>query len=126
MNILIADYDISYSKKLSTLLQNYGFTVHMAEDLQGAISIIERIELKLAIIDLITENDDSGFVLAYKLKKKNNKLPIIIITSMSSKTGIYFNPDSERERNWLNADAYLTKEVMPEQVIKEVLKMLKM
>ena len=79
----------------------------------------------LALLDLLSLDSDAGFVLAYRLKLQFNDLPVIIISSVSAKSGIYFNIDSKSEKDWLKADAILEKDISPEQLLKEIFKLLK-
>ncbi len=124
-NILIADRDKLYANSLKQQLQQYGFNIFTAESLHDAEEAAKLNNIDTSIIDLIDQNDDSGFVLAYRLRKKNPSMPIIIITAMSAKSGIYFNPESEREQKWLNSNVYLDKNSSIEHILKEVLKLLK-
>jgi CheY-like chemotaxis protein len=72
------------------------------------------------------ESRDSGFILSYKIKKLYPDVPIIIATSVSAETGVYFGLETDEEKKWINADLYLEKGVTPEQLHKEVLKLLKL
>jgi hypothetical protein len=36
------------------------------------------------------ENEDSGFILSYKIKRKNPEIPIIIATAVAAETGMSF------------------------------------
>lgn len=124
-NILIADYDNVFIQEFSSKLIGYDFDISIASSVNDALGIVQQKIIDLAVIDLIDSKDDSGFILAYYLKKHNPLLPIIIISQMSASTGIYFNPASERERKWLNAEVYLTKDIGMDNVLKETFKLLK-
>ena len=71
------------------------------------------------------ENQDSGFILAYKTKKMYPDVPVIIATAVSSETGMVFGLD-EDEKNWIKADQYLEKNIRPDQLQREINKLLKL
>ncbi|MBC7126022.1 MAG: hypothetical protein H5T24_10365, partial [Bacteroidales bacterium] len=79
----------------------------------------------LAILDLMMENEDSGFILSYKLKRMYPDVPVIIATAVSAETGMAFGISSEQERQWIKADLYLEKGIRPDQLHREILKLLK-
>ncbi|MCX7987244.1 MAG: response regulator [Bacteroidales bacterium] len=124
--VLIADYDHSYRNLLSSTLKQMGFEVVVSSDPVESLTLAQYNGIDIAIVDCLKENDDTGFVLAYQLRKLYPLLPIILVSAISSTTGISFNSESERERKWLNADVYLNKDVSVEGVIKEVFRLLKL
>ena len=123
--ILIVDDDSDYLYQLSFYLQKNGYTVISANNEKEAMRIIEEVMPDLAILDLMMENEDSGFKLSYRLKKKYPSVPIIISTAVSSETGINFGFHSEEDRQWIKADVYLEKGIRHEQMLAEVKKILK-
>jgi hypothetical protein len=70
------------------------------------------------------ENEDSGFVLCYKLKRLFPDVPVIIATGVSAETGISFGLNTEEERKWIKADLYLEKGMRPEQLKIEIEKLI--
>ena len=80
----------------------------------------------LAILDLMMENEDSGFILSYKIKRKYPEIPIIIATAVAAETGMSFGISSEQERKWIKADLYLEKGIRPDQLHREIIKLLKL
>ncbi|MFN8206241.1 MAG: response regulator [Bacteroidales bacterium] len=123
-SILVADDDSDYLFQLSFHLRKAGYSVITADSQKEAEKIIQREKLDLAILDLMMENEDSGFILSHKLKKKNPDVPIIIATAVSSETGITFGLKSEEDKHWIKADLYLEKGIRPEQLLNEIKKLL--
>ena len=74
----------------------------------------------LAIIDLMMESMDRGFILNYKLKKKNPSLPIIIASAVTTDTGMRFGLETENDKNWIHADKFLEKGIRPDQLEREI------
>lgn len=124
--ILLVDDDPDFLFQVKFQLEKFGFEVITADSQKIAEEVISRIKPDLAILDLMMESRDSGFILSYKIKKQYPDVPIILATSVSAETGIFFSIDSEEERKWIKADLYLEKGITPEQLHKEVLKLLKM
>ena len=120
--ILIVDEDKRFLEKSQKMFDKYGFDVLACESLKEAEEISERNVPDIAIIDLLKHNDDSGFVLSYRLRKKFLDLPIIIISSVSARSGVFF---TEEGREWIHADTILEKDTSSEQLLKEVFKLLK-
>jgi two-component system alkaline phosphatase synthesis response regulator PhoP len=124
--ILIADDDPDYLFQTVFALGKAGYRTMAAESQAEAESVIAKFRPDLAIFDLMMENDDSGFILCYKLKRKYPEVPVILATAVSHETGLTFSIDSEQEKSWIRADRYLEKGIRPEQLDQEVMKLLKL
>lgn len=122
--ILIADDDPDYLFQLKFYLEKEGYEIIVAESQKEAEKILIELKPDIALFDLMMENNDSGFILSYKLKKLYPKTPVIIATAVASETGISFGLNSEEERNWIKADLYLEKGVKPERIKNEIEKLL--
>jgi len=59
----------------------------MAAAEKKASEILEDTEPDLAVFDLMMENEDSGFILCYKMKRRYPNVPIILATAVTSETG---------------------------------------
>ena len=89
------------------------------------IATDEKNKPDLAIVDLMMENEDSGFILSYKIKKKYPDVPVIIATAVTQETGMVFGLNNKEERSWIKADLYLEKNLRPDQLQREISKLLK-
>jgi CheY-like chemotaxis protein len=123
--ILVADDDPDYLFQTINSLEKAGYRTIAAESQSEAESVIARFKPSLAIFDLMMENDDSGFILCYKIKRKYPDVPVILATAVSHETGMSFSLDSETEKAWIRADKYLEKGIRPEQLDQEIMKLLK-
>ncbi len=123
--ILVADDDPDYLFQTIMNLEKAGYRTVAAESQAEAESIIAKMKPSLAIFDLMMENDDSGFILCYKIKKKYPDVPVILATAVAHETGISFSLDSEPEKAWIRADLYLEKGIRPEQLDHDIMKLLK-
>jgi len=124
--ILVADDDPDYLYQTISNLERSGYKTVAAESQSEAESYILKFRPDLAIFDLMMENDDSGFILCYKIKKKYPEVPVILATAVSHETGLSFSLDSEHERSWIRADRYLEKGIRAEQLDLEIMKLLKL
>jgi len=122
--ILIADDDTDYLFQLKYYLEKAGFEIITAESQREAEKIISEIKPDLAILDLMMESDDSGFILSYKIKKLYPDIPVIISTAVASETGITFGLSAEEDKRWIKADLYLEKGIRTEQLLTEIHKLL--
>jgi CheY-like chemotaxis protein len=123
--ILVADDDPDYLYQTIFSLERSGYMTVAVESQAEAESYISKFRPDLAIFDLMMENDDSGFILCYKMKKRYPDVPVILATAVSKETGLTFSLDSDDEKNWIRADRYLEKGVRPEQLDMEIEKLLK-
>ena len=124
--ILIADDDPDYLFQMKLYVESFGFNVITADNQKEAEELILNERFDLAIFDLMMENDDSGFILCYKLKRKKPEVPIILATAVNSEIGISFGVDSESDKQWIKADLYLEKGIRKDQLHKEINKLLKL
>jgi CheY-like chemotaxis protein len=124
--ILVADDDPDYLYQTITNLEKSGYRTVGVDSQSEAELYISKFKPDLAIFDLMMENDDSGFILCYKMKKKYPDVPVILATAVSHETGLSFSLDSEHEKSWIRADKYLEKGIRAEQLDQEVMKLLKL
>ncbi len=123
--ILIVDDDMDYLTQLEIQVKRFGFDVIIAESQKEGEEKIKEEKPDLAILDLMMENQDSGFILAYKIKKAYPDVPVIIATAATSETGVVFGMDHEDEKNWIKADTYIEKSMRSDQLEREINKLLK-
>ena len=122
--ILLVDDDQDYLYLLKSKIESFGYQTILAESQKEAEELIERTKPDLAILDLMMENEDSGFILCYKIKKKFPDLPIIIVTGVAAETGITFDINDENNRKWIKADCFLDKGIRTEKLKEEIDKLL--
>jgi CheY-like chemotaxis protein len=123
-SILIVDDDMDYLYQTRIKLEKFGYRVITADSQHEAELIIDKMRPDLAILDLMMENEDSGFILSYKMKKKYPDVPVIIATAVAAETGIDFDFTDEKNRKWIRADAFLEKGIRTEILLNEIAKLL--
>jgi len=123
--VLIVDDDADYLYQMRLKVEQFGFNVVTADSQKEGEKVIDELKPDLAIFDLMMENDDSGFILAYRMKRKYPNVPIIIATAVASETGMSFGINSDSDKSWIKADLYLEKGLRADQLQKEINKLLK-
>ncbi|NPA58285.1 MAG: sigma-54-dependent Fis family transcriptional regulator [Aquificae bacterium] len=83
MRALVVDDEVNIQEILSILLEDFGFQVDRASNLKEAQKLVEKNYYDLALIDLRLP-DGSGIDLLRKLKDKNPKTEVVIITAFAS------------------------------------------
>ncbi len=123
--ILVVDDDEDFRLQLTMQLEAAGYRVVAAEGESKAAELLETLHPDLAIIDLMMEHVDGGFALAYRIKRLEPPVPVIMVTGVAAETGLDFSTTSDSERSWIKADAMLTKPVRFEQLRRELDRLLR-
>lgn len=118
--ILLVDDDEDFLFQHRIQLENAGFEVATATTRAMAEAAISTFTPDLAILDLMMEQHDDGFILSHHLKRERPGLPVILVTAVTSETGLVFDPSSPAERAWVGADAVLAKPIRFEQLKREI------
>lgn len=106
---MLADDDPDLIFLLKHHLGKWGYQVVAVESRAEAERYLENDCPDLAIIDLMMEEEDSGFILSYRIKKWRPQVPVIISTAVSAEKGISFDLHSHGGNSWIKADHYLEK-----------------
>jgi CheY-like chemotaxis protein len=122
--ILVVDDDIDLLEQVATILTGDGYEVRQAQGQEEAEELLTGFIPDLAVLDLMMENMDSGFVLCHNIKKLYPGTPVIILTAVQAATGLDFKARSAEAGSWVNADCLLDKPVRPEQLKAEVRRLL--
>ena len=122
--ILVVDDDIDLLEQVATVLAVDGYEVHKAQGQEEAEDILTGFIPDLAVLDLMMENMDSGFVLCHSIKKLYPGTPVIILTAVQAATGLDFKARSAEAGSWVKADILMDKPVRPEQLKSEVRRLL--
>jgi CheY-like chemotaxis protein len=122
--VLVVDDDTDILEQMKLILGNAGFQVDTCESRRDAEEYIAGSQPDIAIVDLMMETSDAGFVLCHHLKKKYPGLPLIVFTATSAETGVEFDTATVEERSWIKADVIMHKPARPEQILREVNRLL--
>ena len=110
-HILVVDDETAIADLVELYLKNEGFTVHKYNDAASALACVRRMELDLAVLDVMLPDMD-GFALCQKIRK-DRLFPIIMLTArvedMDKIMGLT-----------LGADDYITKPFNPLELVARV------
>ena len=124
-HILLVDDDEDFLYQHKVQLEHAGYRVTTATTRAEAEALAADEKPDLAILDLMMEQHDDGFVLSHHLKRLLPGLPVILVTAVTAETGLSFTPTSGTERAWVGADALLAKPIRFEQLRREVERLIK-
>ncbi len=122
--ILVVDDDPDMVEQLALLLQAEGYEVLAAGSQEEAEQLLMTARPDVAIVDLIMEQQDSGFILCHEIRKLYPGTLVILLTSVKAATGISFATTSAEQQSWVKADRLLDKPVRPEQLENEIRRLL--
>ncbi|MEW6334828.1 MAG: response regulator [Thermodesulfobacteriota bacterium] len=122
--ILVVDDDLDLLEQMTAMLTAFGYEVTAAEGSAAAEDAILKTRPDLAILDLMMEEKDSGFVLSHQLKKVYPETPVILLTSVAGTAGLSFATQQPDARSWIKVDAIMDKPVRREQLRSELNRLL--
>lgn len=120
--ILLVDDDIDLLEQNKILLETKGYQVVTAENMKDAWDTFKNEKPDAAILDLIMEEHDAGFILAHKIKKDEygKTIPVFLLTSATYVTGMKFNASTSEEKEWINVDGWFDKPIPVEELVEKL------
>ncbi len=120
--ILLVDDDIDLLEQHKTILQAKGFKIVTADNVEDGWNVFKKEKPDAAVIDLIMEEHDSGFILCHRIKRDQygKNIPVFILTSATYVTGFKFGTSTSEEKEWIKADALLNKPIVEEELLKKL------
>ena len=122
--VLLVDDDLDFLEQHKLLLLAKGFEVLTAESQAQAEELLKGARPDVAVLDLMLEHVDGGFALCYHIKKLDPKIPVILVTAVTSETSLAFGASTAEERRWVKADVLLPKPIRFEQLLREINRLL--
>jgi CheY-like chemotaxis protein len=120
-NALVVDDDEDFVIQQKAALERLGYAVVTAHSRAEALERMEQTRPDVAVVDLMMDEMDGGFVLAHQIKRKFPQTPVILVTAVTGATGLQFAPDGGAgHHRWVKADALLAKPVRFEQLQREI------
>jgi DNA-binding response OmpR family regulator len=120
--VLLVDDDIDLLEQNKIVLEAKGFEVETAESGSEGFQLFKEIKPDAAIVDLIMEEPDSGFVLCHRIKGTDHgkRIPVFILTSATYETGFKFSASTDEEREWIKSDGILNKPVSVDELVSKL------
>jgi DNA-binding response OmpR family regulator len=122
--VLVVDDDPDIRDQVELVLKTNGYEVLTADSAANAEESLTSTQPDLVILDLMMEQMDSGFVLCHQTKKLYPDMPIIMLTAVSSSTGLGFDVKNPEAKSWIKADCILDKPIRAEELLNSVRKLL--
>ena len=118
--ILIVDDDRDVFESMRIVLEAEGYRVDWATNGHEALEKARKSKPDLMILDVMMNSDDEGFQVTYKMKQDSDLscIPIVMVTSVSSRTGFSF--DRARDEDFLPVNEFLEKPVDPRLLVDKV------
>jgi len=122
--ILLIDDDPDFREINRMVLEASGYQIDEAESVPEALEKIRDGHFDLLIVDLMMEDRDSGFQIAYSVRndEKTRQLPILMLTSAQEKTG--FNFEFSQDQEWMKVDDFAAKPLKPAELVAKVERLL--
>jgi CheY-like chemotaxis protein len=123
--VIIIDDDIDILEATKLTLQAAGYDVVTSSSGQDGLAKIRAGGIDLIILDVMMARDTEGFQIAQDLKEdpKFKHIPILMMTSVSAKSGLAFDPATDGD--YLPVEDYVDKPVDPADLVNRVAKLLK-
>jgi len=124
--VLVVDDDVDLLEQVSMLMKSEGYNVFEAHGQEEAEEVMLSVIPDIAVVDLMMENMDSGFILCHHVKRLYPETPVIILTAVKAATGLDFKARNADAASWVKADLVMDKPARPEQLKAEVRRLLKL
>jgi CheY-like chemotaxis protein len=123
--IVVIDDDPDLVEATKVILQGAGYTVHAAYSGQEGLARVRHGGVDCVLLDVMMAQDTEGFHVAQELKAdpKTAGIPIIMLTSVSQKTGFEFSPETDKD--YMPVEVFLDKPVDPKRLLEAVAGVLK-
>jgi CheY-like chemotaxis protein len=116
--VLLVDDDAGFLHATSLMLKDAGFDVVTAQDAQSGLAALLEHRPDVAVIDVIMNRPDEGFVLARAIRAERMlaDVKVLVLTAAGERYQMAFEPDEQ----WLPVDRVLEKPIEAERLIAEI------
>lgn len=118
-NILFVDDDRDFLDAQAAYFGSRGHTVHTVESTQDTLDLLGTVTPDIIFLDLMIERYDSGFRLAYRLRKDERfaDTPIVMLSGVARETGQRFDQEGEGLLSWSRLDRFIDKPATGRQLL---------
>lgn len=123
--VIIIDDDVDILEAVKLTLEAAGYAVLTAGGGQEGLAAIRKTPVNLVILDVMMARDTEGFHVAQEIKadEKLKNVPILMMTSVSAKSGFKFDPKTDAD--YMPVEDYVEKPVDPADLLARVKKLVK-
>ncbi len=125
--ICLVDDDSDFLEMERSIFESRGWRVTCYTDPEAALAGLTREVPSLVVTDLMMRALDSGFSLARAVKTdpRLSRVPVIIVSAVSSQKGFDFHPKSPADLAAMHADAFFDKPVSPAALLAKAEELLR-
>jgi two-component system OmpR family response regulator len=118
-DILFVDDDRDFLDAQAAYFGSRGHTVHTAENSPEALEFLETMTPDIIFLDLMMEHYDSGFRLAYQIRKREHldNTPVVMLSGVARETGERFDQEGEGLPSWSRLDRFIDKPATGRQLL---------
>ena len=118
--VIIIDDDVDILEAVKLTLEAAGYAVLTASGGQEGLEMVRAQPVDLVILDVMMARDTEGFHVAQEIKgdPKFDGTPILMMTSVSAKSGFKFDPKTDLD--YMPVDDYVEKPVDPADLLARV------
>ena len=123
--VIVIDDDPDVLEATKVTLEGSGYAAVTAMSGPEGLSRIRQGGIDCIILDVMMARETEGFRIAQDLKadSKTARIPIIMMTSVSKKTGFEFSAATDKD--FMPVEAFLEKPVNPKKLVQTVASVIK-
>ena len=123
--VIVIDDDPDVLEATKVTLEGSGYAAVTAMSGPEGLSRIRQGGIDCIILDVMMARETEGFHIAQDLKadSKTARIPIIMMTSVSKKTGFEFSPATDKD--FMPVEVFLEKPVDPKKLVQTVASVIK-
>jgi CheY-like chemotaxis protein len=117
--ILFVDDDRDFLDAQAAYFGSRGHIVHTVENSREALDLLENTTPDIIFLDLMMERYDSGFRLAYAIRKDERfaDTPIVMLSGVARETGERFDQEGQGLLSWSRLDRFVDKPATGKQLL---------
>jgi len=123
--VIIIDDDPDVVMATTVILEGAGYKVAAAGTGSEGLERIRKGGIDCILLDVMMARETEGFAIAQDLKAdpKTAAIPIVMLTSVSKKTGFAFSPETDKD--FMPVEVFLEKPIEPKKLLASIAGVLK-
>jgi len=123
--VLVIDDDPDVLSTSRLFLQSCGFDVLTASEGEEGLKLAEQEKPDIVILDVMMPHGTEGFQWVWRIRHHQDPalrtLPVIIVTSIHSTTGLRFREgDADETGDYLPVQGFLDKPIDPDELARKI------
>jgi len=114
--VLLVDTDLMFIEQTRQRLLDAGYRVLCAQSQAEAETILSRSKPDVLVSEVLLERPDGGFCLAWSAKRRYPEMPVLLVSTVTWHTGLYFSLSRPEDHAWIKADAFIDKPIRYEEL----------